>query len=140
MGFLLAAGGGGTSGGVCRRGHRNQSACAGCRVLRLWPGLGEGAGGEVVWGWQCWWWRRQGWVLRWLGVWASLWVVWVLRVRAVRSLHSLAGCGTEVWVGGGRMGVRVGLCSVGNWWLPVDGACWYGVWVGGLLVVSGCSY
>ena len=79
---------------------------------------GGGAGGGVVWGWQCWWWGGRGWVLRWLGVWASRRVVWVLRVRAVRSLRSLAGCG----------------------WLPVDGACWYGVWVGGLLVVVGCSY
>ena len=99
-----------------------------------------GGGGGVVWGWQCWWWLGRGWVLRWLGVWASRWVVWVLRVRAVRSLRSLAGCGAEVRVGGGRMGVWVGLWSEGNRWLPVDGASWYGVWVGGLLVVPGCSY
>ena len=79
-------------------------------------------------------------MLRRLGVWASLWVMWVLRVRTVRSLRFLAGCGVEVWVGGGRMGVRVGLRSVGNGWLPVDGARWYGVWVGGLLVLVGCSY
>ena len=79
-------------------------------------------------------------VLRWLEFWASLWAVWVLRVRAVRSLRSLAGCGVEVWVGGGRMGVRVGLRSVGNGWLPAGGARWYGVWVGGLLVVLWCSY
>ena len=38
------------------------------------------------------------------------------------------------------MGIRAGLWSVGSGWLPVDGACWYGVWVGGLLVVVGCSY
>ena len=38
------------------------------------------------------------------------------------------------------MRVRVGLRSVGNGWLPVDGARWYGVCVGGLLVVVGCSY
>ena len=44
-----------------------------------------------------------------LGVWASLWVVWVLRVCAVRSLRFLTGCCAGVWVGGGRMGVRVGL-------------------------------
>ena len=140
MGFLLVAAGGGTRGGVCQRGHRNQSADGSCRVLRLWPGLGGGGGGGgslgvallVVGG--------LGWVLCWLGDWASLWVVWVLRVRAVRSLRSLAGCAAEVWVGGGRMGVRAGLWSVGNGWLPVDGARWYGVWVGGLLVVWGCSY
>ena len=34
----------------------------------------------------------------------------------------------------------MGLWSVGSGWLPVDGACWYGVWVGGLLVVVGCSF
>ena len=64
----------------------------------------------------------------------------MLRVRAVLSLRSLAGCGAEVRVGGGRMGVLVGLWSVGNRWLPVDGARWYGVWVGQLLVVVACSY
>ena len=88
MGFLLVAAGGGTRCGVCRRGHYNQSAGGGCRVLRLWPGLGGGAGGGgvmvallVVGG--------RGLVLRWLGIWASRRVVWVLRVRAVRSLRSL---------------------------------------------------
>ena len=95
----------------------------------------------VVWAWHCWWWVwGRGRSLCWLGVWASLWVVWVLRVCAVRSLRSLAGCGAEVWVGGGRMGVWVGLRSVCNGWLPEDGARWYGVWVGGLLVVVGHSY
>ena len=79
-------------------------------------------------------------MLCWLGVWASLWIVWVLRVCAVRSWRSLAGCGAEVWVGGGRMGVLVGLWSVGKWWLSVDGARWYVLWVGGLLVVVGRSY
>ena len=91
-------------------------------------------------GWHCWWWGGRGWVLCLLGVWASLWVVWVLRVCAVRSLRFLIGCGAGVWVGGGRMGVRVGLWSVCNRWLLVDGARWYGVWVGGLLVVVGRSY
>ena len=33
------------------------------------------------------------------------------------------------------MSPRVGLWSVCDGWLLVDGACWYGVWVGGLLVV-----
>ena len=79
----------------------------------------------------------RGWVLCWLGFWASLWVVWVLRVCAVRPLRFLTGCGAGVWVGGGRMSVRVGLWSVCNGWLLVDGARWYGVWVGGLLVVVG---
>ena len=108
---------------------------AACCVCGLVPG---GAG--MVWGWPCLWWRGRGWVLCWLGVWASLWVVWVLRVCAVRSLRPLASCGAEVLVGGGRMGVRVALWSVCNGWLLVDGARWYGVWVGGLLVVVGRSY
>ena len=140
MGFLVAVAGGGIRGGVCRRGHRRQLAGAGCRVVRPWPGLGGGAGGGggvgvallVVEG--------AGWELCWLGVWASLWVVWVLRVCAVRSLRFLAGCGAEVWVGGGRMGVRMGLWSVCNGWLLVDGTRWYGVWAGGLLVVVVRSY
>ena len=38
------------------------------------------------------------------------------------------------------MGVRLGLWSVCNGWLLVDGARWYGVSVGGLLVVVGRSY
>ena len=96
-----------------------------------------GGGGGVVWGWRCWWWGGRGWVLCWLGVWASLWVLWVLRVYAVRPLRFLTGCGAGVWVGGGRMSVRVGLWSVCNGWLLVDGARWYGVWMGGLLVVVG---
>ena len=100
---------------------------------------GGGLGG-VVWGWHCWWWGGRGWVLCWLGVWALLWVVWVLRVCAVGSLRFLAGCGAVVWVGGGHMGVRVGLWSVCYGWMLVDGARWYGVWVGGLLVVVGRSY
>ena len=94
----------------------------------------------MVWGWRRWWWGGRGWVLCWLGVWTSCQVVWVLRLRAVRSLRSLAGCGAEVRLGGGRMGVQAGLWSVGNGWLPVDGARWHGVWVGGLLVVVGCFY
>ena len=48
MGFLVAVTGGGIPGGVCRRGHRRQLAGAGCRVLRLWPGLGGGRGGGGV--------------------------------------------------------------------------------------------
>ena len=82
----------------------------------------------------------RGRVLRWLGVWASLWVVWVLHVCAVRPLRFLTGCGAGMWVGGGRMGVPVGLWSVCNRWLLLDGARWYGMWVGGLLVVVGRSY
>ena len=137
MGSLVAVAGGGIRGGMCRRGYRHRLAGAGCRVLCPWPGLGGGGGGGVVWGWRCWWWGGRGWVLCWLGVWASLWVVWVLRVCAVWPLRFLTGCGAGVWVGGGRMSVRVGLWSVCNGWLLVDGARWYGVWVGGLLVVVG---
>ena len=140
MGFLVAVAGGGIRGGVCRRGHRRQLAGTGCRVLRPWPGLRGGGAGGVVWGWHCWWWGGRGWVLCWLEVWASLWVVWVLHVCAVRSLRFLAGCGAEVLLGGGRMGVRVGLWSVCIGWLLVDGACGYGVLVGGLLVVLWRSY
>ena len=102
--------------------------------------VSEGGAGGGVWGWHCWCWGGRGWVLRWLGVWASCRAMWVLRVRAARSLWSLAGCGAEVRAGGCREGIRAGLWSVGSGWLPVDGACWYGVWVGGLLVVVGCSY
>ena len=84
-------------------------------------------GGGGVWAWRCWCWGGRGGVLCWLGVWTSLWVVWVLRVCAVRPLRFLTGCGAGVWVGGGRMGVRVGLWSICNGWLLVDGARWYGV-------------
>ena len=139
MGSLVAVAEGGICGGVCRRGHRRQLAGAGCRLLRPWPGLGGGAVGDgvgvallVVGG------AGVGVVLA--GGWASLWVVWVLRVCALRSLRFSTGCGAGLWVGGGRMGVRVGLWSVCNGWLLVDGARWYGVWVGGLLVVAGRSY
>ena len=45
-------------------------------------------------------------MLCWTGVWASRRVVWVLRVRAVRFLRSLAGCGVEVRVGGGCLRAR----------------------------------
>ena len=104
-------------------------------------GLVSGGGrGGVVWGWHCWWLGGRRSVLCWLGVSASSLVVRVLRVRAVRSLLSLAGGRAEARVGGGRLGLRTGLWSVGSGWLPQDGACWYGVWVGGLLVVVGCSY
>ena len=74
------------------------------------------------------------------GVWASLWVVWVLWVCVVRPLRFLTGCGAGVSVGGGRMSVRVGLWSVCNGWLLVNGARRYGMWLGGLLVVVGRSY
>ena len=108
-----------------------------CCVRGLVSGGGQGG---VVWGWHCWWWGGRGWVLCWLGVCASLLVVWVLCVCAVRSLRFLTCCGAGVWVGGGRMGVRVGLWSVCNGWLLVDGARWYGVCLGGLLVVVRRSY
>ena len=108
-----------------------------CCVNGLVPG---GGGRLVVLGWHCCCWGGRGRLMRWLGVWAFSRVVLVLRVRAVRSLQSLAGCGAEVRVGGGRLGVQAGLWSVRNGCLLVDGACWYGVWVGGLLVVVGCFY
>ena len=44
MGLLVGVAGGGTRGGVCRQGHQRQSVGGGCRLLRLWPGPGEGAG------------------------------------------------------------------------------------------------
>ena len=116
------------------------STSIGCWDLPHVASVALSRGGGRVWGCHCWWWGGRGLLLCRLGVQASLWVVWVLRVCAVRSLRSLAGCGAEVWVGGGRMGVRVGLWSVCNGWLPMDGARWYGVWVGGLLVVVGHSY
>ena len=91
---------------------------AACCVRGLVSGGGRGG---LAWGRRCCWWGGRGWVLCWLGVWASLWVVWVLRVCAVRPLRFLTGCGAGVWVGGGRMSVRVGLWSVCNGWLLVDG-------------------
>ena len=136
MGFPVAVAAGGTRGGVCRRGHRHQLAGAGCRVLRPWPGLGGGGLGGVVWGWHCWWWGGQERVLCWLGVWALLWVVWVLRVWAVRSLRSwlvvVPWCGWEAAAWASEWG-----CGL---YVMVDGARWYRVWVGGLLVVVGRSY
>ena len=93
-----------------------------------------------VWGWHCWWWGGRGWVLCWLRVWASRRVVWVLRVHVVRSLWSLAGCTAEVRMGGGRLGIRAELRSVGSGWLPMDGACSHEMWVRRLLVVVGCSF
>ena len=136
MGSLVAVAGGGIRGGMCRRGHRHRLAGAGCRVLCPWPGLGGGAGGGGV-----------GVALLVVGG-AGVGVVLAgglgvpvgrvgLRVCAVWPLRFLTGCGAGVWVGGGRMSVRAGLWSVCNGWLPVDGARWYGVWVGGLLVVVG---
>ena len=67
------------------------AACCVCGLVS-----GRGGRGGMVWGWHCWCWGE-------------------LRVRAVRSSRSLAGCGAEVRVGGGRMGLRAGLWSVGNW-------------------------
>ena len=125
MGFLMAVAGGGTRGGVCRRGHQHLLAGAGCRVLRPWPGLGGGAGGDGV-----------GVALLVVGG-AGLGVVLAGRLGALVGRVGvvcvflagvfLAGSGAVVWVGGGRMGVRVGLWSVCYGWLLVDGARWYGV-------------
>ena len=83
-------------------------------------------------------WGGRGWVLCWLGKRASLWVVWVLRVRAVRPLRFLTGCGAGVWVGGGRMSVWWGCGPYvmgGCWWMVLAGmgcgwgGCWW--WWGG---------
>ena len=131
MGGVVWVGGGGR---CCRgRGDSGWSVSAVALTSIGWCYLARvasvawsrGGAGGVVWGWHCWWWGRRGWVLCWLGVWASLWVVRVFCVCAVRSLQFLAGCGAEVCVGGGRMGDRVGLWSVCNGWLLVDGARWY---------------
>ena len=76
---------------------------AACCVCGLVSGGGGGGGVGVallVVGGGC--------VLRRLGVWASLRVVWVLRLRALQSLRFLSGCGVEVLVGGG--GVRWSVC------------------------------
>ena len=96
-------------------------------------------GGGMDWGRHRWWRRGQGWVLCWTGDWASCRVVWVLLVRAVRFLGSLAGRGVGLQVGGSCLSIWVGLWSVGSGWLLVDGACSHGLRVGGLLVVVGCS-
>ena len=75
------------------------AACCVCGLV-----LGGGRGG--VWEWHCWWWGGRWWVLRWLGVWASLWVLWVLRVRTVRACGpwpvAVLRCGWEVaaWASG----------------------------------------
>ena len=100
-----------------------------------WYGVWVGGLLLVVLGW-----GGRGWVLCWLGVRASLWVAWVLRVCAVWPLRFLTGCGAGVRVGGDCMSPRVGLWSVCDGWLLVGGARWYGVWLGGLLVVVGHSY
>ena len=67
-----------------------------------------GERGGMAWGGHCWWWGGRGLVLCWTGVWASSRVVWVLYVRAVRFLRSLAGRSVEVRVGGGYLGIRWG--------------------------------
>ena len=110
---------------------------AACCVRGLVPGWGRGGGGVgvallVVGG------AGVGVVLA-GGLGVPVGRVGVACVRRA-VLAVLAGCGAGVWLGGGRMGVRVGLWSVCNGWLLVDGARWYGVWVGGLLVVVGRLY
>ena len=94
-------------------------------------------GGGIMWGWDCWWRGGRGWVLCWTGVRASRRVVCVLRVRVVRFLRSLAGRSVEM--GGGCLGIRVELWSVGSGRLLVDGACWHGLRLGELLIAVGCS-
>ena len=107
----------------------------GCWWMVL-AGMGCGWGG-------CWWW--------WGGGGAGVGVVLaggpgvpVGRVGVACVRHAALAALDWLWcqgvVGGGRMSVRVGLWSVCNGWLLVDGARWYEVWVGGLLVVVGRSY
>ena len=138
MSFPLVAAGGGICSGVCRRGLGVAGVGGGLRLMRQWPGPSGRARGDGV--------RVallvagvRGWVLCWTGVWASCWVVWVLRVRAVCFLWSLACRGVRVRVAGECLGIRVGLWSVGSGWLLVDGACWHGLPLMGLPVVVGCS-
>ena len=138
-GVSLVAAGGGTRAGVCRRRLGMAGVCWDLRVVREWPGPRGGGRGGMVWGWHRWWPGGWGWVLCWKGVWASRRVLWVLRVRAVRFLRSLAGRGVWVLVGVSCLGIWMGLWSVGSGWLLVDGACWHGLQVGGLPVVVGCS-
>ena len=114
-------------GGLGWRGVVGVPACHVCGLAGGGGGGGTDCGGG------------GGRVLCWTNVWATRRVVWVLRVCAVRFLRSLAGCSVEVRVGGGCLGIRLGVWSVGSGWLLVDGACGHGMQVGGLLVVVGCS-
>ena len=107
-------------------------------MVRLWPRLGGGSRGGMVWWGQCWWSGGRGWVLCWTGVSAFHRVLWVLCVCAARSRRSLAGGGVEIPVGAGCLAIWVGLWPVGSGWRLLDGACWYGVRIGGLLVVLEC--
>ena len=106
MGFPLMAAGGRPRGGVCPRWLGVAGALG--VFARCISGLVPGGGGAegMVWGWHCWWREGRGWVLCWTGVWASRRVVWVLGVRVVRFLRSLAGRGVEV--GCGWLGIRGG--------------------------------
>ena len=76
-------------------------------------------------------------MLCWKGVWASRRVLWMLCLRDVWVSRSLASRGVEV--GGGCLGIRVGLWSVGSERLLVDVAPRQGLRVRGLPVVVGCS-
>ena len=89
-------------------------------------GCGTGGGGG-----------ERGLVLHWMGVWASCRVLWVSCVRVVRSSRSLAGRVVEL--GGGCLGIRGGLWSVGSGRLLVDCARWHWLRLRGLPVVVGCS-
>ena len=107
----------------------------GTSVAWSWGGGGDG----MLLAWYCCWGGAWGWVLCLTGVWASCQALWVLRVLAVRFLRSLACRDVEVRLGAGCLGISVGLWSIGSGWLLVDGACWHGLRVRGLLVVVGCS-
>ena len=139
MGFLPVAARGGTRGGVCWRGLGVAKVGGSLRVVHLWPCLwGGGAGGGdvgvallVVGG------EGVGTVL-----YGNLDVPpgrFHVACACCAVLAVLAGCGVEVRVEGGCLGILVGLWSVGSGWLLVDGASWHGVGLGGLLVSVSCS-
>ena len=90
-----------------------------------------------MWGWHCWWRGGRGWVLCWMEVWVSCWVLWAMCVRLVRVLRPLAGHGVEIGVG--CLGMRQGLLFVGGGRLLIGGARRHRLRVRVLSVVVGCS-
>ena len=73
---------------VCVGGGIDIDRVVGAAVCCVCGLVSAGGRGGVVWGWHRLWLGGRAWVLRWLGVWASLWVVWVLRVCGAWSLRS----------------------------------------------------